>query len=73
MEYAKPVMRISELKKMGFSESFLMYVFRSNNKHVAWRSGTARNSPILFDTLEFEKIRRAKASDFSKLHRIRPK
>ena len=41
MEYPKPIMKMSELKEMGFPEEFL---------NVAYLS-------IMFDTAEFEKWR----------------
>lgn len=64
LEYKKPVMKMSELKKMGFTESFLLYVRNNNNDSVSWRSGEHPNSSILFDTAAFEKIRVAKAKEF---------
>lgn len=60
MEYPKAVMKISELKRMGFPEEWLMYVFRiQGRKSIAWKSGPAEKSPILFDTMELEKFRKA--------------
>lgn len=63
MEYPRPVMRMSELKKMGFPAEWLLMVFRmQGNRHIAWKMGTAENSPILFDTGELEKYRKAKCT-----------
>lgn len=60
MRYPKPVMRKSELMKMGFTEEWLMYIFRMrSDKKIAWKAGMKPNSPILFDTEELEKIRKA--------------
>ena len=60
MQYPKPVMRLSELKKMGFDENWLLTVFRTQTKRkVAWKTGLKSNCPILFDTEELEKIRRS--------------
>jgi len=59
MEYPKSVMRISELTEMGFSENWLMRVYRRRNQTVAWKISPKRNSPILFDTDGLEKIRLA--------------
>lgn len=62
MQYPKPVMKMSELKAMGFAESYLLYVFRRNDKAIAWKANPcSQNSPILFDTEEFEKRRQLDA------------
>ena len=63
MKYPKPVMKISELKEMGFTEDYLLYVYRNNKTAIAWKMNpTKRNSSILFDTEEFEKFRKMQAS-----------
>lgn len=59
MEYPKEVMRKSELEKMGFPSQWLLQVFRQHGQKVAWKMGLKANSPILFDTKELEKIRKA--------------
>lgn len=60
MRYPKPVMRLSELKEMGFPEKWLLMVFRmQGNRSIAWKKGMAENSPILFDTEELEKYRKS--------------
>ena len=56
--YPKPIMKMSELKEMGFSEDYLLRVFRTRNQKVAWKASNKINSPILFDTEELEKLRR---------------
>ena len=59
MTYPKQVMRQAELEAMGFSKTYLMRVFRLNNRAIAWKMNPAkRNSPIIFDTEEFEKFRK---------------
>lgn len=59
MNYPKPVMKLSELKRMGFSEEWLMEVYRLHHRRkIAWK-GVAPNSPIQFDTEELEKFRRS--------------
>lgn len=59
MKYPKPVMKKSQLMKMGFTEEWLMYVFRiRTDRKIAWKSGFKSNSPILFDTEELEKLRK---------------
>lgn len=58
MEYAKPVMKMSELKAMGFPDEFLMYAYRFKDQRFAWKMNpTKKNSPICFDTTEFDKWR----------------
>ena len=60
MNYPKPVMKIAELIQMGFPKEWLMYVFRMQGKKgIAWKKSMAENSPILFDTEELEKFRKA--------------
>ena len=62
MKYPKEVMRLSELKKIGFPEEWLLEIYRSRHQKIAWKAGTAINSPILFDTEELEKYRRAQCT-----------
>ena len=53
-------MKKSELIKMEFTNEWLMYVYRMRtDKKVAWKTGAKENCPILFDTEELEKIRKA--------------
>lgn len=56
--YPKPIMKMSELRQMGFSEEYLLRVFRTYNQKVAWKASNKVNSVILFDTEELEKLRR---------------
>lgn len=56
MEYPKPVMRMSELKKMGFPEEYLLRAYRTRGQVFAFKSCPEKsNSPIYFDTVEFNK------------------
>lgn len=58
MNYPKPVMKITELKKMGFPEEWLLYVYRMQGKRgIAWKMSLSENSPIVFDTEALEKFR----------------
>ena len=57
MKYAKKVMRKSELCEMGFPEEFLDSAYRESYK---------KNSPIIFDTEEFDKWRLRKLRDENK-------
>lgn len=59
MEYPKAVMRMSELKKMGMPEKWLLRIYRMRNQKIAWKASDATNSPILFDTEKLEKYRQA--------------
>ena len=56
MEYPKPVMKLSELKKMGFPEDYLLRIFRTKGQTIARKiNPAASNSPIIFDTAGLEK------------------
>lgn len=62
MKYPKPVMSISELRKMGMAEEWLKSIYRTEynrRNKVVWKTGTASNSKMLFDTEELERYRRA--------------
>lgn len=59
MTYPKAVMKLSELQKMGFSKSWLMTLYRTKNKALAWKASKKINSPIMFDVEQLEKVRRA--------------
>jgi hypothetical protein len=50
-------MKKTELEKIGFTESWLLMVFRTT-KGIAWKTGQAPNCPIMFDTYELEKFRK---------------
>ena len=58
MQYPKPVMRISELVKLGFPEQMLINAYREKGQRFAQKiTPTKKKSPIVFDTEEFEKWR----------------
>lgn len=58
MTYKAQVMKTSELMKMGFSYEYLMRAYRIRGQKFARKmDGTKKNSPIIFDTEEFEKWR----------------
>ena len=57
MEYPKPIMKKSELQKLGFPEQWLLTVYYTT-RGIAWKTGTAPNCPIVFDTAELEKYRK---------------
>lgn len=58
MQYPKKIMRLQELKKIGFPEAYLMRIYRTKGQTIAWKMNqTRRNSPIVFDTEGLEKLR----------------
>ncbi len=58
MEYPEKIMRKTALRKMGFGEAYLMRIFNTVGAPVAWKMDPkSKNSPIVFDTEEFEKLR----------------
>lgn len=58
MNYPKPVMGITELQQMGFSAWYLRKVVHHRYAHkCVTKTGTARNSKVMIDTEEFEKLR----------------
>lgn len=58
MEYPKQIMKVSELKEMGFPEKFLMIAYLTKGQTFAQKLNTVKkNSPIIFDTEGFEKWR----------------
>lgn len=59
MEYPYKVMRTKDLVKMGWPEEHLRDIYRLGIRKIAWKTGTAKNCPILFDTDELEKYRRS--------------
>ncbi len=71
MKYAKPVMNMSQLKRMGIAESFLRKAYAEPDQTFAWQANvTAQNSPILFDTAGLEEYR-LKQIKIEKKSRIR--
>lgn len=63
MIYPKPVMRLSELKRMGFPEEWLLTIYRTRpDLKIAWKIGTSSNSPLCFDTELLEKYRKAQCA-----------
>ncbi len=58
MEYPKPIMRKSELEKMGFPSEYLKRAYNSRGQSFARKiNPLCENSPIFFDTTGFEKWR----------------
>ena len=65
MTYPKKIMKISELKKMGFSDKELRAIYRMPGQKVVYKMNPfKRNSHLVIDTEELEKYRisRARAS-----------
>lgn len=47
MKYPKQVMKKSELVAMGFTDEYLMYVYRNNRNAIAWKMNPTKvNSTI---------------------------
>jgi len=58
MQYPKPIMRLTELRKMGFPEQFLLLAYLAKGQTFAQKvDPTKKNSPIMFETEGFEKWR----------------
>ena len=59
MQYPKKVMKLTELvKEMGFPEEYLQRAYRLPTQRFAGKMNPMKkNSPIIFDTEEFEKWR----------------
>lgn len=58
MEYPKTMMKIKELMDRGIPESMLMNAYREKGQNFAQKIDPKRpNSPIVFDTAEFDKWR----------------
>lgn len=61
MQYPKEFMRMSELTNMGIPEELLRIAYRSKGQRFAMKiSAEKSNSPIIFETGEFEKWRMAR-------------
>ena len=60
MTYPKKIMRLSELVAEGYPEEWLRAIYRNRHQNIAWKMDESKNnSPILFDTEELEKYRKA--------------
>lgn len=58
IEYPKRIMKLSELTKLGFKKEYLMNCYRSKGQRFAQKQNPMKsNSPIIFDTEQFEKWR----------------
>ena len=63
MKYPKQIMRLSELRKMGFPETYLLNAYFDRNQNFAWKMDVRKsNSPILFETEKFEEYRQKQMS-----------
>lgn len=59
MEYPYKIMRVKDLVAMGWPKENLMEIYRLGRQKIAWKTGNKPNCPILFDTDELEKYRKA--------------
>ncbi len=55
MEYPKPIMSISELTKLGFSDAYLREAVRAKDQRFATR--TSPRGKYMIDTAKFEQHR----------------
>lgn len=56
MEYPKQIMKMSELKSLGFPQPLLMEAYRDPKQDFATKVNPAKaNSTIVFDTVGFDK------------------
>ena len=56
MDYPKKIMKMSELKAMGFPEAFLLEAYRDPKQNFATKLNPSKaNSVIIFDTIGFNK------------------
>ncbi|MCR5404317.1 MAG: hypothetical protein K6E91_10955 [Butyrivibrio sp.] len=62
MDYPAKVMKINDLVKMGWSKKNLREIYNTPGQKIAWKMSNAVNSPILFDTEELEKMRKARCT-----------
>ena len=58
LEYPKPIMKVSELIKMGYTRDYLLGIYALPTQDFAWKQNpTKKNSPIFFDTARLEEHR----------------
>ena len=58
IKYPKKIMKLSELTKLGFKKEYLMNCYRTKGQRFAQKQNPMKsNSPIIFDTEQFEKWR----------------
>ena len=59
MTYPKPVMKAGEMAELfGMSSQTFADMLHLPGQKFAWKMSAAKNSPVLFDTEEFEKWRK---------------
>jgi hypothetical protein len=57
MKYPKPIMRKSELVKMGFASSWLEEIYLRPGQKIAWKNNDAQTAAIYFDKEKLERER----------------
>ena len=58
MKYPKKIMKLSELTELGYKKEYLMNCYRTKGQRFAQKQNPLKgNSPIIFDTEQFEKWR----------------
>lgn len=56
MGFAKPFMSFSELQRAGIPEAMLMRVYNTPHQTIAFKTGTHKQSKIIFDTKALQKM-----------------
>lgn len=59
ISYPKPIMKISELTKLGYTKDYLLGIYALPTQDFAWKqNATKKNSPIFFETAKLEEYRK---------------
>lgn len=56
MEFEKQFMNCSELQRAGIPEAMLMRIYNTPHQTIAFKTGKHRQSKIIFDTKQLEKV-----------------
>lgn len=73
LTYPKPIMKVSELIKMGYTRDYLLGIYALPTQDFAWKQNvTKKNSPIMFETAKLEEYRQnqIKLEQQTKKHRV---
>ena len=63
MNYPKKFMKISELEELGIKPQEIKMIYRTRpDLKIAFKAGTAKNSPIKVDTERYERYRQSKCT-----------
>lgn len=56
MGFSKPFMSFSELQRAGIPEAMLTRIYNTPHQTVAFKSGKHKQSKIIFDTKQLQKL-----------------